>query len=550
MFSGFFEAKDPMNTTFSMSVAKRLGIAFGTLIILLLLNVGLLVWQQQQSAREMDHLIGEDTYKLRITDQWSALSRETSVRIMAVTKSTDPAVGALFGAEIGPMVKKVGETFAEVKSLAKTPAEIASIEAMGPKRETLLKSLGVVNQLKKDGDTAKAAEAFDNGFVPAQKAYNDHIASFAELQTRQLKERLDATRQEARQRTWWMATIAVLLSLAAAVLAWRVSRHITRSLHGAVDMARAVATGDLTRRARVQGDDEFSSLMQSLNDMGQSLDHVVSQVREGTHSIALASAEIAQGNHDLSARTESQASALQQTAASMEELSSTVRQNADNARVANQVAQEASEVAEQGGTVVAQVVETMKGIEGSSRRISDIIGVIDSIAFQTNILALNAAVEAARAGEQGRGFAVVASEVRSLAGRSADAAKEIKALISDSTERVGHGTRLVDAAGTTMNSVVNSIQRATALMKEISAASSEQSAGVAQVGDAITQMDTATQQNAALVEEMAAAASSLRTQSDQLVEAVAVFKVLGGGADAATGMRPSTPTAPLALSQG
>ena len=518
-----------MKKTLSLSVAKQLGIAFGSLIVLLLLNVGLLVWQQKQSALEIDRLVGEDTYKLRITDQWSALSRETSVRIMAVTKSTDPAVGALFGADIGPMVKKVGETFAEVKSLARTPAEIASIEAMTPKRETLLKALGQVNQLKKDGDTAKAAEAFDNGFVPAQKAYNDHIAEFAELQTRQLKERLAATQQAASQRAWWMGLTAVLLSLAAAVMAWRVSRHITRSLGTAVEVARAVAAGDLTQRRTVEGSDEFASLLQSLNDMGQSLDRVVSQVRAGTRSIAMASAEIAQGNEDLSARTENQASALEETAASMEELSSTVRQNAENARVANQVAQEASEVAAQGGAVVAQVVETMKGIEGSSRRISDIIGTIDGIAFQTNILALNAAVEAARAGEQGRGFAVVASEVRSLAGRSAEAAKEIKTLITDSAARVDHGTRLVDEAGSTMTSIVSSIQRATALMKEISAASSEQSAGVSQVGDAVTQMDTATQQNATLVEEMAAAASSLRSQSDQLVQAVAVFRVQGDG---------------------
>jgi methyl-accepting chemotaxis protein len=241
--------------------------------------------------------------------------------------------------------------------------------------------------------------------------------------------------------------------------------------------------------------------------------------------VATASAEIAQGNHDLSARTESQASALQQTAASMEQLGVTVRQNADHAKLANQLAQTASLAAVQGGEVVAKVVETMKGINHSSKRIADIISVIDGIAFQTNILALNAAVEAARAGEQGRGFAVVASEVRSLAGRSAEAAKEIKTLIQDSVGRVDQGTRLVDQAGTTMNEVVDSIRRVTDIMGDISAASSEQSLGVSQVGDAVINLDQATQQNAALVEEMAAAASSLRAQAQDLVQTVSFFKL-------------------------
>lgn len=241
--------------------------------------------------------------------------------------------------------------------------------------------------------------------------------------------------------------------------------------------------------------------------------------------MASASAQIAQGNHDLSARTESQASALEQTASSMEELSATVRQNADNARQANQLAQNASTVAVEGGEVVGRVVDTMKGINESSRKISDIIGVIDGIAFQTNILALNAAVEAARAGEQGCGFAVVASEVRSLAGRSAEAAKEIKGLINDSVLRVEQGTALVDQAGVTMTEVVSSIRRVTDIMGVISAASNEQSLGVAQVGEAITQMDQATQQNAALVEEMAAAAGSLKSQAQELVQTVAVFKL-------------------------
>jgi len=302
-------------------------------------------------------------------------------------------------------------------------------------------------------------------------------------------------------------------------------RGITRSLSQALDAAHAVAQGDLSHPIHVVGKDEVAQLLRALSEMQTSLGKVVASVRQGSESVATASAEIAQGNHDLSARTESQASALEETAASMEELSATVKQNADNARQANQMSKSASSVAIQGGEVVAQVVDTMKHINDSSKRIFDIISVIDGIAFQTNILALNAAVEAARAGEQGRGFAVVASEVRSLAGRSAEAAKEIKSLIGASVERVEQGSILVDQAGATMTEVVSAIKRVTDLMGEISAASSEQSSGVSQIGEAVVQMDQVTQQNAALVEEMAAAASSLKSQSQELVQVVAVFKL-------------------------
>jgi len=320
------------------------------------------------------------------------------------------------------------------------------------------------------------------------------------------------------------------------VLGLLIARTLSRAISGGVgyaaSLASKVAQGDLSSPINPNTRDEIGTLLHSLRDMQASLAHVVSRVRQGSESVSTASAEIAQGNHDLSARTESQASALEETAASMEELSSTVKQNADNARQANQLAQTASTVAVKGGEVVAQVVGTMKGINDSARKIHDIISVIDGIAFQTNILALNAAVEAARAGEQGRGFAVVASEVRSLAGRSAEAAKEIKNLITDSVQRVEQGSVQVDQAGATMNEVVTAIRRVTDIMAEISAASTEQSQGVSQIGEAITNMDQTTQQNAALVEEMAAAASSLKGQAQELVESVAVFKLASGASPA------------------
>ena len=372
------------------------------------------------------------------------------------------------------------------------------------------------------------------------------MAALIQIQLKEAKLEYDAALTRYESIRLWSIMSVVLGVLAATLLGFFMIRGISRAIRQATSMTSAVASGDLTADTQIRGQDEIAVLLRALVGMKDSLIGVVATVRQGSESVATASAEIAQGNNDLSARTESQASALEQTSAAMEQLGATVVQNAESAAQANQLALNASTVAVQGGQVVGQVVETMKGINDSSRKISDIISVIDGIAFQTNILALNAAVEAARAGEQGRGFAVVASEVRSLAGRSAEAAKEIKGLINDSVQRVEQGSALVDRAGVTMTEVVDAIKRVTDLMGEISSASKEQSIGVAQVGEAITQMDQATQQNAALVEEMAAAASSLKSQANDLVGTVALFKLPAGRESRAyaSGVSPGRSLAP------
>lgn len=333
----------------------------------------------------------------------------------------------------------------------------------------------------------------------------------------------------AMSRSLIIAAILACLALGALQAVW-LARIISRPLNNALEVAQTVAAGNLTSTIKVSSKDETGQLLQALLDMNISLRNIVGQVREGTDIIATASGQVASGSLDLSARTEQQASSLEETASSMEELTSTVKQNGDNARRANELAGSAANIAVQGGEVVSQVVQTMGAINESANKIVDIIGVIDGIAFQTNILALNAAVEAARAGEQGRGFAVVASEVRNLAHRSAAAAKEIKQLINDSVEKVGNGSRLVEEAGKTMQEVVSSVQRVTHIMGEITDAGREQEIGIDQINDAIAQMDTVTQQNAALVEEAAAASASMQEQAEKLSDLVSVFRLDGAAA--------------------
>ena len=446
-------------------------------------------------------------------------------------RAADVAVPGVAGETISllDMMKREGFTEAEMGKLqeaAQKSADLVNTETMAMNLVKGLVADGKGGFVPGAADPEKARDLMHNAEYHRNKAMiMQPVNEFFKLLDQRTRGAI--TQSEASANQWQLFRLIGGSFMLAVyfVLFYVVFSKIIVSIRQAVAVTEAVAEGDLTQHIEVQGHDEVAQLLRSLRSMQTHLSNVVSVVRQGSESVSTASAEIAQGNHDLSARTESQASALEETAASMEELSSTVKQNADNARQADQLAQSASSVAVQGGEVVSQVVHTMKGISDSSKKIADIINVIDGIAFQTNILALNAAVEAARAGEQGRGFAVVASEVRSLAGRSADAAKEIKALITESVNRVDQGTGLVDQAGNTMNEVVSSIRRVTDIMGEISAASSEQSSGVSQVGDAVTQMDQATQQNAALVEQMAAAASSLRSQAQDLVTAVAVFKL-------------------------
>jgi methyl-accepting chemotaxis protein len=509
----------------NMKIGARLGGGFVLVLVLLAAVLGLGLSSMGSIAEKLDRIVSNHNAKVSAANEMVNNFRDiAAINTMVVVVQDDAGLQ-----QQKDRLTKAREQYREARrrltSFELDEKEKGLLAKLDQALALAVPASNKMMELRMQGSIPAAAEflvttstAATNGAIHAI----DEIVAYETQQAAKAGEESKAEYGSSRQLMLLLGALAMMLG---GVAAWFITRTITRPINEAVTVAETVAAGDLTSRIDASAKDETGRLLRALKNMNDSLVNIVGQVRSGTETMATASSEIAAGNLDLSSRTEQQASSLEETASSMEELTSTVKQNADNARHANQLAVSASEVAVKGGTVVAQVVDTMAAINESSKKIVDIIEVIDGIAFQTNILALNAAVEAARAGEQGRGFAVVASEVRNLAQRSAAAAKEIKTLIGDSVDKVNTGTKLVDNAGTTMVEIVDSIKRVTDIMGEITAASQEQSAGIEQVNQAITEMDHVTQQNAALVEEAAAAAGSLQDQSNKLAQVVSVFQI-------------------------
>ena len=538
-----------MNTP-SMKLSTRLGLAFLAMVLLTMTVGGFAISRLSRVNASTVEIATSWLPSIKVIGEIRAVANQ-------IRRAEADHLLADGGTEISGIEKRLDElkpVFEEklraYEPLVTSGDERAQYETFKQAKARYYAAMDKVLPLSRGGDkTIAEAKALFRG--ESRTAFNDMTAAMTHMvEINDKGSTVSATTAGDTYSSaiaWTVGIVLVAMAMAAALAVWIV-RGITGQLGAepgdASNLARRVADGDLSVAIQLRAGDT-TSMMAALKRMQDSLSVIVQNVRGGAEGVATASAQISQGTTDLSSRTEEQASALEQTSASMKELATTVNQNAANAQEGNRLAVEASGVASRGGEVVRQVVETMKGINDSSRQIADIISVIDGIAFQTNILALNAAVEAARAGEQGRGFAVVAGEVRTLAQRSADAAKQIKGLITASVERVGEGSALVDQAGATMGEVVASIERVSGIMASISSASTEQSAGVAQIGEAVNQMDMTTQQNAALVEESAAASDSLKTQAQQLVDAVAVFK-LAGGQQAATPAAAPAATAPAA----
>ena len=521
---------------------------WGTILGLLLVLLGVSAFTQYRAGVAMEKALADvQRYEGNITDlvEWRGLSVVNNERALALLMLADAGVVKFFEERMATTSQAV--TVLEGRLMADLSSEVGkrAMAQVQAKRAAMVAVLARSAEIKAQGDRDVVAQFALKELDPSSKAYIDALSDFVKL----AEQRRDASKEEAlqvRQNVTLLGLLsaAVVLALAVALAAMLV-RSITRPLTHAVQVAQAISAGDLTQQVHVDRKDEFGQLLQAQADMAQRLRELVGQVRSGVDSVSTASMQIATGNQDLSARTEQTASNLQETAASMEELTSTVAQSAETARQANQLAATAADAATRGGDVMGQVVHSMEQISESSRKISDIIGVIDGIAFQTNILALNAAVEAARAGVQGRGFAVVATEVRSLAGRSAEAAKEIKALIGASVSTVEAGSAQVGQAGEAMHEIVSSVQRVSGLIGEITSSATEQRDGINQVNQAVGNLDQMTQQNAALVEESAAAAAALRDQAQRLAEVVSVFNV-GHSTHAAAPLHRAPVGAPVA----
>ncbi|WP_425253700.1 methyl-accepting chemotaxis protein [Janthinobacterium sp. NFX145] len=514
-----------MHALSHLRIGTRLAAGFALVLLLSVISTSYALYSAHVNAEATRQMMEKPLAKERLVSDWYVLIYSAIARTSMIAKSTDETLSSVFADTIADSTKQGSELLKKIEALLDSDEEKAIFKSSIAERVKYQDAKTLVMNARKAGDAAQAESTYRDSFAPAAAKYQNNVKALLSQQ----RQAIDATAhaiEAANGRSFTLLlTLCVLVVALGSVCAWLITRSITQPLKAAVKVAETVADGDLRTHFGAPASDEIGDLMRALHGMNEALRKVVSEVQTGTNAIATASGEIAAGNQDLSARTEQQASSLEETASSMEELTSTVKQNADNARQANQMAVAASGVAERGGSIVSQVVDTMGAIDTASTKIVDIIGVIDGIAFQTNILALNAAVEAARAGEQGRGFAVVATEVRSLAQRSAAAAREIKTLIGDSVEQVNNGTRLVQQAGNTMGEVVDSVRRVTDIMAEITAASAEQSMGIDQVNQAIAQMDQVTQQNAALVEEAAAAAESMQDQAARLAQVAAGFQL-------------------------